>query len=71
MSESYELSYGEVLRELRIYHGYKQKDISDIRSISKELKEIVLKILNKWNPEIPIQTRHKSWPSTIFILETE
>ena len=36
MSESYELSYGEVLRELRIYHGYKQKDISDFLNITSQ-----------------------------------
>lgn len=36
MSEFYELSYGEVLRELRIYHGYKQKDISDYLSITSQ-----------------------------------
>ena len=36
MSESYELSYGEVLRELRIYHGYKQKDISDFLHITSQ-----------------------------------
>ncbi len=36
MSESYELSYGEVLRELRIYHGYKQKDISDYLNITSQ-----------------------------------
>ena len=34
MSESYELSYGEVLKELRIYHGYKQKEISEFLNIS-------------------------------------
>ena len=36
MSESYELTYGEVLRELRIYHGYKQKDISDYLDITSQ-----------------------------------
>lgn len=36
MSESYELSYGEVLRELRIYHGYKQKDISNFLNITSQ-----------------------------------
>lgn len=36
MSESYELSYGEVLRELRIYHGYKQKDISSFLNITSQ-----------------------------------
>lgn len=36
MSESYELSYGEVFRELRIYHGYKQKDISNYLNITSQ-----------------------------------
>ena len=36
MSESYELSYGEVLKELRIYHGYKQKDISEFLNITSQ-----------------------------------
>ena len=36
MSESYELSYGEVLRELRDYHGYKQKDISTYLNITSQ-----------------------------------
>lgn len=36
MSEFYELSYGEVLRELRIYYGYKQKDISDFLNITSQ-----------------------------------
>lgn len=36
MSEFYELTYGEVLRELRIYHGYKQKDISDYLNITSQ-----------------------------------
>lgn len=36
MSEYYELSYGEVLRELRIYHDYKQKDISDYLNITSQ-----------------------------------
>lgn len=36
MSEYYELSYGEVLRELRIYHDYKQKDISDYLNITNQ-----------------------------------
>ena len=36
MSEFYELSYGEVLRELRLYHGYKQKDISDYLNITSQ-----------------------------------
>ena len=36
MSESYELSYGEVLKELRIYHGYKQKDISEFLNIPSQ-----------------------------------
>ncbi len=36
MSESYELSYGEVLHELRIYYGYKQKDISSYLNITSQ-----------------------------------
>lgn len=36
MSEFYELSYGEVLHELRIYHGYKQKDLSDYLNITSQ-----------------------------------
>ena len=36
MSESYELSYGEVLKELRIYHGYKQKEISEFLNITSQ-----------------------------------
>ena len=36
MPECYELSYGEVLRELRIYHDYKQKDISDYLNITSQ-----------------------------------
>ena len=36
MSESYELTYGEVLKELRDYHGYKQKDISDYLNITSQ-----------------------------------
>lgn len=36
MSENYELTYGEVLRELRLYHDYKQKDISDYLNITSQ-----------------------------------
>lgn len=36
MSEIYELSYGEVLRELRIYHGHTQKDISTYLNITSQ-----------------------------------
>ena len=36
MSELYELSYGDVLRELRVYHGYKQKDISTYLNITSQ-----------------------------------
>lgn len=36
MSEIYELTYGEVLHELRTYHGYKQKDISDYLNITSQ-----------------------------------
>lgn len=34
MSELCKLSYGEVLYELRTYHGYRQKDISDYLNIT-------------------------------------
>lgn len=36
MSQYDKLSYGEVLQELRSYHGYKQKDISDYLSITSQ-----------------------------------
>ena len=36
MSESYKLTYGEVLRKLRHYHGYTQKEISDQLSITSQ-----------------------------------
>lgn len=36
MLDQYELTYGEVLRELRLYHGYKQKDISDYLNITSQ-----------------------------------
>lgn len=36
MSENYELSYGEVLRELREYHEYTQKDISKFLNITSQ-----------------------------------
>lgn len=36
MSGSYELTYGEVLRELRTYHDYKQKDLSDYLNITSQ-----------------------------------
>ena len=36
MSDLRELSYGEVLRELRIYHDYKQKDISEFLNITSQ-----------------------------------
>lgn len=36
MSDYYELSYGEVLRELRTFHDYKQKDISDYLNITSQ-----------------------------------
>lgn len=36
MSELYELTYGEVLRELRLYHGYKQKEISEYLNITSQ-----------------------------------
>ena len=36
MSENFELTYGEVLRELRNYHGYTQKDISTYLNITSQ-----------------------------------
>ena len=36
MSDLRVLSYGEVLRELRIYHDYKQKDISEYLNITSQ-----------------------------------
>lgn len=36
MSDIYELSYGEILRELRIYHGYKQRDLSEYLNITSQ-----------------------------------
>ena len=36
MSQLYNLTYGEVLRELRHYHGYTQKEISDHLSITSQ-----------------------------------
>lgn len=36
MSEFCELTYGEVLRELRTYHDYKQKDISSYLNITSQ-----------------------------------
>lgn len=36
MSEYYELTYGDVLKELRNYHGYKQKEISDYLNITSQ-----------------------------------
>lgn len=36
MSEDYALTYGEVLRELRTYHGYKQKDLSNYLNITSQ-----------------------------------
>lgn len=36
MSESFKLTYGEVLRELRHYHGYTQKEVSDKLSITSQ-----------------------------------
>lgn len=36
MTDSYNLTYGEVLRELRIFHGYKQKEISDHLNITSQ-----------------------------------
>lgn len=36
MSASYELTIGEVLRELRTFHDYKQKDISDYLNITSQ-----------------------------------
>lgn len=36
MSASYESTIGEVLRELRTFHDYKQKDISDYLNITSQ-----------------------------------
>ncbi len=36
MSQFYELTYGEVLRELRIFHDYKQREISDYLNITSQ-----------------------------------
>ncbi len=36
MSELYKLSYGEVLRELRIYHDYTQKELSAHLNITSQ-----------------------------------
>lgn len=36
MSDIYELTYGEVLRELRKFHDYKQKDISSYLNITSQ-----------------------------------
>ena len=55
MSEIYELTYGEVLRELRIYHGYKQKDISNYLNITSQAYSNYEN--NKRTPDI--ETMHK------------
>lgn len=55
MSESYELSYGEVLRELRIYHGYKQKDISNYLNITSQAYSNYEN--NKRTPDIEIMQK--------------
>ena len=36
MYDLHELSYGEVLKQLRIYHDYKQKDLSKYLSITSQ-----------------------------------
>ena len=36
MTDFYGLSYGDILRELRIYHGYKQKQLSDYLNITSQ-----------------------------------
>lgn len=36
MSEIFALTYGEILRELRIYHDYKQKDLSSYLNITSQ-----------------------------------
>ena len=36
MSDRYELSYGDVLRQLREFHGYTQKDISNHLNITSQ-----------------------------------
>ena len=36
MAENYELTIGEVLKELRVFHGYTQKDLSKELSITSQ-----------------------------------
>lgn len=55
MSKSCKLTYGEVLRELRIYHGYKQKDISDHLNITSQAYSNYEN--NKRTPDL--ETMHK------------
>ena len=55
MSETNELTYGEVLRELRIYHDYKQKDISDYLNITSQAYSNYER--NKRTPDV--ETMHK------------
>lgn len=55
MTKNYELSYGEVLYELRTYYGYKQKDISDYLNITSQAYSNYEN--NKRTPDI--DTMHK------------
>ena len=55
MSEFYELSYGEVLRELREYHDYKQKDISAYLNITSQAYSNYEN--NKRTPDIEIMQK--------------
>ena len=36
MSEIYQLSYGEILKDLRLYYGYRQKDLSKHLNITSQ-----------------------------------
>lgn len=55
MSEIYELSYGEVLHELRTYYGYKQKDLSKYLNITSQAYSNYEN--NKRTPDL--ETMHK------------
>lgn len=55
MSENYELSYGEVLRELREYHEYTQKDISKFLNITSQAYSNYEN--NKRTPDVEMQRK--------------
>ena len=59
MSELYELTYGEVFRELRLYHGYKQKDISDYLNITSQAYSNYE--TNKRTPDIEVMCKIASF----------